>query len=59
LPVSVVPSRVIDRDWTDPNGVKSHALYVVQVIYDSLPRASAVISEITTRLGRSSKSVCK
>jgi hypothetical protein len=44
LPVSMVPSRVIDRDWTDPNGIKSHALYIVQVICDSLPRASAVIS---------------
>jgi len=37
--------RVLDH-WTDPNGIKAHALNVIKMVLNTLPGASTVVAQV-------------
>lgn len=47
-PIAMITSIVVVNNRWDPNGIKSHTLYVVKIFDDSSVTSATVISEIIT-----------
>lgn len=43
-PIPVIPSISVVNDRSNPNGIKTHAKYVIEVVGESLIASSAVVA---------------
>ena len=51
LPVAVVSLRGVLRDWRDPDSIKAHTLDVIELVDESSPGSSAVVTNVVAAGG--------